>query len=204
MTTPKKDTNAGDEREGRLDDDAAAAAVPGPAAPVMGRPRRYDIGARRRITLELPVDLLDRATREGPSITQWIERAMRERIVRDDEEEANRRAAAGEQRDRAVALLDTVEMHLKRAHERIDSEGTSDTADAALLVALSSLLEVVRELAKRTSPTASGEWIGWCHTCDAARSASQCRQEQRGGNETTVVRVCSACGSVVDESALPC
>ena len=49
--------------------------------------------------------------------------------------------------------LDAVERQLERAHERIEREGS--TADAALLLAVSGLLDVVRKLEQRNDPLAA-------------------------------------------------
>lgn len=49
----------------------------------MGRPRQHANGSRRRVTLELPADLLARIERTGDTLTDYIAAAIAERLERE-------------------------------------------------------------------------------------------------------------------------
>lgn len=49
----------------------------------MGRPRQHAPGSRRRVTLELPADLLARIEERGGTLTDYITAAIAERLERE-------------------------------------------------------------------------------------------------------------------------
>jgi uncharacterized protein (DUF4415 family) len=49
----------------------------------MGRPRQHPAGSRRRVTLELPADLLARIEASGETLTDYITAALADKLERD-------------------------------------------------------------------------------------------------------------------------
>lgn len=63
--------------------EVASASVGTPPRP-MGRPRQHAPGSRRRVTLELPADLLARIEERGAgTLTDYITAAIAERLERE-------------------------------------------------------------------------------------------------------------------------